>query len=72
MSYSVSVYIRNSASGYNGRVVKAMCPVKTRRNYWAGDTSLVGAGIVGSFWLERFHSSTAVRSNRSTLPPAVS
>ena len=24
---------------------KAVSPVKTRRNHWAGDTSLVGAGV---------------------------
>ena len=25
--------------------LKALSPVKTRRNHWAGDTSLVGAGV---------------------------
>ena len=42
------MYTRNSAapaSVYDGRVVKAVSPVKTRRNHWAGDTSLVGAGV---------------------------
>ena len=40
------------ASGYDGRVVKAVCPVKTRRNHcavvirhWSIRTSLVGAGV---------------------------
>ena len=28
-----------------GLVVKAASPVETRRNRWAGDTSLVGAGV---------------------------
>ena len=40
--------MRNSAapaSDYDGRVVKAVSPIKTRRNHWAGDTSLVGAGV---------------------------
>ena len=26
-------------------MVKAVSPIKTRRNHWAGDTSLVGAGV---------------------------
>ena len=26
-------------------MVKAVSPVNTRRNHWAGDTSLVGAGV---------------------------
>ena len=26
-------------------MVKAVSSVKTRRNHWAGDTSLVGAGV---------------------------
>ena len=29
----------------DGRVFKATFPVKTRRNHWAGDVSLVGAGV---------------------------
>ena len=33
------------ASDYDGRVVKAVSPVKTRRNQLAGDTSLVGVGV---------------------------
>ena len=33
------------ALDYDARVVKAVSPVKTRRNHWAGDTSLVGAGV---------------------------
>ena len=40
--------MRNSAapaSDYIGRVVKAVSPVKTHRKNWAGDTSLVGAGV---------------------------
>ena len=40
--------MRNSvapASDYDGRVVKAASPVKTRLNHWAGDTSLVGVGV---------------------------
>ena len=39
--------MRNSAalaSDYDDRVVKAASPQKTRRNHWAGDTSLVSAG----------------------------
>ena len=32
-------------SDYNGRVVKTVTPVKTRRNHWAGHTSVDGAGV---------------------------
>ena len=44
---NLNIYTRNSAapaSDYDGRVVKAVSPVKTLvgRNHWAGDTSLVG------------------------------
>ena len=38
----------NSASpvsDYNGRVIKAVSAVTTLRNHWAGDMSLVGAGV---------------------------
>ena len=48
--------MRNSAapaSDYHGRVVKGVSPVKTRRNHWAGDTSLVGAGV-GSLGIRFF------------------
>ena len=51
MNWCFNIYTKNSAapaSDYNGRVVKAVSPVKTRRNNWAGDTSLVGANL-GSF-----------------------
>ena len=42
------IYTKNSAapaSDYEGRVVKAETPVITYPNQWAGDTSLVGAGV---------------------------
>ena len=41
-------YTRNlaaPASNDDGRVVKTVTPVETRRDHWAGDTSLVGAGV---------------------------
>ena len=40
--------MRNSAvpaSDYDGRMIKAVSPVKIRRSHWAGDTSLVDAGM---------------------------
>ena len=43
-----NIHTRNSAapsSDYDSRVVKAVSTIKTRRNHWAGDTSLVGAGV---------------------------
>ena len=50
MNYSLNMHARNSAataSDYDGRVVKAASPLKTRRKHWAGDASLIGA-CVGS------------------------
>ena len=38
------------ASDNDGRVVKAVSPVKTRHGHWAGDSSLVGVDV-GSFGL---------------------
>ena len=49
---SFNVNTRNSAalaSNDDGRVVKAVFPVKIRRNLWAGDTSLVGEDVDSNF-----------------------
>ena len=45
LTYIQEIRLLRPASDCDGQVVMTASPVKTRRSHWAGNTSLVGAGV---------------------------